>query len=144
MPAETYAEISRHLLDESAEVAKIVALRRAGYPVEIHDAGAVVTGILPNRPADGVLKPRDRIVAVDGTPVTTAAETGTAIRARAIGQPVGLTINRGGEVSTMTLTTTESNQATGQATVGIVSFQAHERTTRLVDPEKNKRVLGLA
>lgn len=119
MPAEAYGEISRHLLDESTEVAKIVALRRAGYPVEVRDNGAVVTAVLPGRPAEGVLKIRDRITAVDGTPVATAAAAGTAIRGRAVGEPVRLTVDRGGTVSDLTAATTAAPQTPDQATIGI-------------------------
>jgi PDZ domain-containing protein len=119
MSSETYGEISRHLLDESTEVAKIVALRRAGYPVEVHDNGAVVTAVLPGRPAEGILKVRDRITAVDGTPVATAAAAGTAIRGRAVGEPVRLTVDRGGTISDLTAATTAAPQTPDQATIGI-------------------------
>jgi PDZ domain-containing protein len=118
---EAYGEISRNLLDESAEVAKVVALRRAGYPVEVRNTGAVITAVLPGRPADGPLKARDRVTAVDGQPVATAAELSAAIRRRAVGEPVRLTISRDGAVSEVTLPTAASTVAGDQPAIGVTT-----------------------
>jgi PDZ domain-containing protein len=118
---EAYTEISRNLLDESAEVAKVVALRRAGYPVAVRNTGAVITAVLPGRPADGPLKARDRVTAVDGQPVATAAELSVAIRRRAVGEPVRLTIDRAGAVSEVTLSTVASTLAGDQPAIGVTT-----------------------
>jgi PDZ domain-containing protein len=118
---DAYGEISRHLLDESAEIAKVVALRRAGYPVEVRNAGAVITAVLPGRPADGPLKPRDRVTAVDGQPIATAAELSAAIRRRAVGEPVRLTISRDGATSEVTLSTVASTLAADQPAIGVTT-----------------------
>src|SRR5579859_1814653 len=68
---EQLNESNKRLIDESKPVAAIVALRAAGYTVDITGQGAQVESILAGLPADGVLQVGDVIVAVDGQPIDT-------------------------------------------------------------------------
>jgi len=73
---------------------------------------AVETGM----PATGVLRAGDIITAVDGKPVTCRANAGDMIRARLPGDPVRLTVSRGGATKTLVLKTAN---AAGSPVVGV-------------------------
>src|SRR5215831_13346374 len=73
---------------------------------------AVETGM----PATGVLRAGDVITAVDGKPVTCRANAGDMIRARRPGDPVRLTVSRGGATKTFVLKTADS---AGSPVVGV-------------------------
>ncbi len=64
----------------------------------------VVTAVYADSPADGVLEPKDQIVAVDGTKVTTSAEVAEAIRAKPAGTTFSVDIVRGGDPMTVSVT----------------------------------------
>ncbi len=70
----------------------------------------------PGMPARRVLRPSDRISAVDGRPVTCTADAGLLIKARRPGTPVHLTIIRKGKKDSFRLVST---QAQGQAVIGV-------------------------
>ena len=70
----------------------------------------------PGMPARRVLRPGDRISAVDGRPVTCTADAGSLIKARRPGTPVHLTIIRKGKKDSFRLV---SAQAQGQAVIGV-------------------------
>jgi PDZ domain-containing protein len=64
-----------------------------------------ISATVKGTPAYGVLRPGDKITAVDGTPIGCHHDVVTMIRDRAPGAPVTLTINRSGAVKTVTLAT---------------------------------------
>jgi len=70
----------------------------------------------PGMPARGVLQAGDVISAVDGKPVTCAANAGALIKARKPGTPVNLTIVRNGEQRSVRL---PSTSVQGQAVIGV-------------------------
>jgi PDZ domain-containing protein len=78
----------------------------------------VVSQTLPGFPAARVLRPGDQITAVDGRPVTSLSGTGQLIDDRKIGQPVLLTVKRGGVAKSLRLAT-ERDPNGGQAVIGI-------------------------
>ncbi len=98
----TYFEAQRRQFTRSFEVAAAVGLREAGYDVTV-DTAALVAGVLPGGPADGVLQTGDLIRAVDGEPVQTADALVAALRDLTRGQRVPLTIERGDETSQVTV-----------------------------------------
>lgn len=57
----------------------------------------VVTVVYGDSPADGVLLPRDTIVAVDGEPITDPVQVAEAIRAQPIGTTFAITVERDGQ-----------------------------------------------
>jgi len=77
----------------SQQTAEAAALCQLGIKFTTIDT---ITAVEPGMPAEGVLKPGDVIIAVDGTPVTCRANAGDLIRARRPGAPVQLTVSRGG------------------------------------------------
>jgi Lon-like protease len=64
-----------------------------------------IVATVKGTPAYGVLRPGDKIAAVDGTPVGCNHDVVTMIRDRKPGAPVTLTIDRSGAVKTITLAT---------------------------------------
>ena len=68
---EQLNQTNKRLIDESKPVAAVVALRAAGYPVEITGQGAEVESLIEGMPAQGVLQVGDIILAVDGQPIDT-------------------------------------------------------------------------
>lgn len=96
-PPEVTAEESRRrtavAMTSSQSTSEVAAARAAGHDV---DAAAVVE-VEKGAPADGVLRPEDRIVQVAGQPVDDGDDVVTAVRAAEPGEPLELTISRDGE-----------------------------------------------
>ena len=82
-------------MDESQNSARQVVLAELGFD-EPEGKGARIITTLPDSPADGVLMPDDVIVAVDGTPVSTTCEVGSAIGRHDTGEHVRITVKRNG------------------------------------------------
>jgi len=91
-----FEEAQRELFRESAVVAAAVGLRAAGEDVEISGQGALVAGLLPGGPAEGVLDQGDVITAVDGMPVAVASDLISALGTRSAGDEVALAVRRDG------------------------------------------------
>jgi PDZ domain-containing protein len=78
------------MMDNSKQVATQVALQKLGYDVHV-TIGEVVTRILPDTPADGVLKVNDVLVAVDGERFDDADDLTRVLGAKAPGDTVTVT-----------------------------------------------------
>jgi Lon-like protease len=76
-PAEN-GEVNQALMDESTDVAVIVALEHLGFDV-IDGTGATVADVVPDFPAEGVIQPGDTVVRANGEPVERAEDLATAI-----------------------------------------------------------------
>ncbi len=80
-------------MDESKVLAAVVALRKLGYRV---DPSAVeVTEVRSGAPADGRLRPGDRLVRVDGRPVASIQQLQGVIKRHHPGETLALTVKRG-------------------------------------------------
>src|SRR6266702_6987872 len=80
-------------MDESKVLAAVVALRKLGYTV---DPSAVnVSEVRPGAPADGKLRPGDRLVRVDGRPVSSIKQLQRVIQGHHPGETLALTVRRG-------------------------------------------------
>lgn len=90
--AEEIRQLNLEAMNDAKQIAEVVALRQLGYDIEVTGTGAVVRGVGPGTPAEGVLETNDTIVAIDGTPVTTAGEAVSTIGAKAPGDTVTLRI----------------------------------------------------
>ncbi len=77
--------------------ARAVALRAAGYDVEVGPKGVLVLYVFADLPASGVLSEGDLIVSVDGEAVRTSHELGVAIGLHDPGESVEITFLRDGE-----------------------------------------------
>lgn len=101
----------------SQQMAAIAALHYLGKPVE---AVPMVESVQPGTPADGVLEPNDRLLAVNGEPVSNYADVRKAIEKVGPDQKVSVTVERDGERRTETMTTVASPDDPTQGRIGIL------------------------
>lgn len=116
---EQVNQTNKRLIDESKPVAAVVALRAAGYPVDITGQGAEVESILEGMPAEGVLRVGDIITAVDGQPIDTTTALIDSVRRHQVGDPVTLTIRRDGQDQQLVIVTRGSPTEPGRPVVGV-------------------------
>jgi len=83
MQEQEYHELLEQWMQESKNTAQVIALRRAGYNVEIISEGVVVAGFLENSPSRGILSKGDLITAVDGENTLLAGEVISAVQTAA-------------------------------------------------------------
>ena len=102
-------------MDLSKETATVVALRQVGYDIE--PTAVEVTGVLAGAPADGKLKPTDRILEADGRRVHSTEQVRAAIRTHQAGERVTFKIERIGRTSTVPV---PLQQVDGEPRVGVV------------------------
>jgi PDZ domain-containing protein len=82
-------------MDESKQVAAVVAMRRLGYTVSEHGEGAGVQQVVPKSPADGHVKAGEVITAIDGKPVQLSDEVVSAIGRHKPGDVLRLEVDHG-------------------------------------------------
>lgn len=116
---EQVNQTNKRLIDESKPVAAVVALRAAGFPVDITGQGAEVESILDGYPAQGVLQVGDVIVAIDGQPIDTTDAMIQAIRRRQVGDTVTLSVVRDGQQQDVAVATGASPTDPGRPVVGV-------------------------
>jgi Lon-like protease len=115
-PGQTTQQVAQQDTEEmvsSQQTATAAALCQLGISFKTVDTVHVTE---KGKPAKGLLKPGDVIVAVDSTPVTCRGDAATLIRARKPGAPVELTILRHGKQMSFHLKTADVQ---GQAVVGV-------------------------
>src|SRR5229473_5912767 len=116
---EQVNQTNKRLIDESKPVAAVVALRAAGYTVDISGQGAEVESILQGMPADGVLRVGDIITAVDGQPIDTTNALIERVRRHQVGDQVTLRVRRDGQDQDIVLGTKTSPTEPGRPIVGV-------------------------
>jgi Lon-like protease len=116
---EQVNQTNKRLIDESKPIAAVVALRAAGYNVDITGQGAEVESILRGMPADGVLQVGDVIVAVDGQPIDTTTALIDRIRRHQVGDVVTMTVWRNGAQLLLQVGTGSSPTERGRPIVGV-------------------------
>lgn len=79
---------------QSQDYAAAVALRSLGYPIEVIPRGAEIASVVDGFPAEGKLRPRDLVVAVDGKPVANPDEFRAALLRKRPGDAVRLRLQR--------------------------------------------------
>lgn len=67
------------MMANSKDAAQYQALKRLGYDIGEHGAGAVIATVVADGPAHGLLVPGDVVVAVDGRPISFSDELITAV-----------------------------------------------------------------
>ena len=97
----------------SQDAAVAAALTELGRDFE---ETAVVSRVIPDSPADGVLEVGDQLLAVNGTEISSPTEAGEAVDGTPEGEPVRLRVLRDGREQTYSLTREEIE---GHLRVGI-------------------------
>ncbi|SER59170.1 Lon protease [Corynebacterium cystitidis DSM 20524] len=107
----------------SEAAATVAAMNYLGKPtiVVVHDT-------MGGTAADGVVEPGDTIVAVDGTDVSQPGVVQEIVRSKAPGDTVELTLRRGDEELTETITLGEHPDEAGVALLGITMTSAPEES----------------
>ena len=83
-------------MSQAESAAKAAALSRLGYTVTATPSGAVIFGVFPGTPADGVLNVGDVITAVDAKPTPTAIDLTHTLATYHSGETITLTVRKGG------------------------------------------------
>ena len=115
-PGQTQQQVQRQDTEQmvnSQSTATAAALCQLGIKFGVVDR---VSSTISGLPAAGVLRRGDQIAAVNGVPVTCRVRAGDLIKAKAVGQPVALTVKRAGKTRKFTLRTASFH---GQPVIGV-------------------------
>ncbi len=118
---EQVAEENAVQMAGSQEEATAVALRAIGKNVPTH---IVIAQLSQQSKAKGLLQPKDRIVRVDGTDITSADDVRTALQKRRPGDTVQLIVVRDGKDVTVSVPTIEGQQ--GRTALGVILTLEHD------------------
>ena len=99
---DDYFEIQRQAFATSFTTALAVAAEQAGHDVTLRTR-TVVAGVVSDGPSDGLLRAGDTIVAVDGTPVSSAMEVIDVLDRSEAERPVDVEVRRDGSPVTVTV-----------------------------------------
>jgi PDZ domain-containing protein len=79
---------------DSKRIAAAVAFRLLGQPPRLSGDGAMVSGVDPSGPANGLLQPADQILEVDGKPIVTSFDLIEMVARMSPGTKVTLGVRR--------------------------------------------------
>lgn len=134
-PHESNEEYNRREMEnmkDSQLTAKIIAFEKAGLPVQVKNLGAIVMQILPNMPADKVLKVGDVITKVNGKIVPTAQDLIISLSGKKIGDQVQLEWKRNGQPMKATFALEKLPTTTKDTRAGIgISSPITQREVKL-------------
>jgi PDZ domain-containing protein len=107
----------------SKSEAIVVAFDRLGLPYDATGRGAVVLGVSPGTPADGVIDVGDTIVGVDGTPVELDEDLAAAIGSHPPGSTITIDIEPfdGGDPEQATVTLAPRPDDASRGFLGVTS-----------------------
>jgi PDZ domain-containing protein len=108
----------------SQDIASVVALRELGYRVPISPGGVRIVAVTSDSHAGAVLRPGDVIVAANGKKVGTRTDLAAVLGRLKPGDPVKITVRRGGKKLTFSIRTTADTQNPKRAIVGVLPIQA--------------------
>lgn len=89
---EEFRDFNLEAMRSSERTAVVVALRKLGHEISETGKGALIVSVLEDTAADGHLTAGDTVVAIDANPVTLSSDLRNAIRARAAGATVKLSV----------------------------------------------------
>lgn len=115
---EEWSAAQVQVFRDSVQLAAAVALRAAGYPVQVQGGGAVVWAVVGGGPADGLLRPGDVVIGLAGRPVANAADLVAEVSRVAAGTEVTVTVRRDDRRMDVTLRPALSSEL-GRPALGI-------------------------
>lgn len=120
---EEYNKRELEIMKDSQLTAQIIAFQKVGLPVQVKNQGAIVMQLIPEMPAEKVLKVGDVITKVDGKNISTAQDLIIAISDKKVGDQVVLEWTRDGTSmkATITLAKLPSNTNETRAGIGLTS-----------------------
>ncbi|MFL6180010.1 MAG: PDZ domain-containing protein [Actinomycetes bacterium] len=104
-------------LAESEQNAIVAALNYVGEPVHYD---VVISQVLPDTPADGVLQTDDTVLAINGEPVANYPDVKQIMSDVAPGDQIDVAVKRGDERLNEQLTTTENPDDPQRAYIGVL------------------------
>ena len=115
---------SLQMMTRSQQLAAAVALKAAGYDVEVTDQGAFVVQVIPGTPAARVLHPSDVIVEIDGRRVGTLSQLRSILAEKEPGDEVSVVVRRGGKPLRFDLTLASDPADPKRAVMGVLVEQS--------------------
>lgn len=120
MDPKKYDEMMRRWMEESQNLARVIAFRRAGFVVPVTSDGVEVIEVGSDSPAHGILAAQDIILAVNGRQVSLADELVHMVQLRRIGDPITLRVKREGREFDVTVVTGSHPEDSGRAALRIL------------------------
>ena len=111
-------------MQDSQKIAAAVALMRLGYHVPIRLPNVVVRGVLKKAPSARVLKPGDKLLAINGKQVHSLGRLHSLIASHRPGDSITVTYRRAGHTATESIRTIRSLDDKRQAALGILVAEA--------------------
>ncbi len=115
--AEKERAQSQAQMVSSQDTAVAAALEELGYELKTH---ALVTGVTPDGPSDGVLEARDHILRIDDTDVTEVQQVLDVLGKREPGDKVAVTVRRDGRERRVVVETAAAPDDEDRAVLGIL------------------------
>ena len=100
----------------SQDTAIAAALHELGFKLPLR---VEIVDVTAGSPADGKLETRDRIVSVDGTPITDVSQVSKAVQASGVGTPTTFVVRRGSSTKKVVVTPKASPDDPDKAAVGV-------------------------
>jgi Lon-like protease len=107
-------------MERSQKIAAAVALKRLGYHVRIKLPDVLVRGVVRDAPASRVLRPGDKLMAVNGKSVHSLGRLHALITSHRPGDRLRITYSRSGRVVTAMIRTITSPDNKREAAIGIL------------------------
>ncbi len=130
--AATYPEARSNEQEQAESAAQMVSSQDTAIAAALSELGydlptyAEVTGVSPKGPSDGVLKPRDRILRLDGTRIDGTEQVFTALGKVSPGDDVTGEVRRNGKRVSFTVTTTAAPDDKSRPLLGILLGQGYQ------------------
>jgi Lon-like protease len=117
---------NRQMMSSSKMQAEAAVLSQLGLGHPTGD-GAKVQATAPGSPSQDVLAKGDVVVGVDGHKIETTCDAGRLIQAHKVGEPLALTIERGGVRKQVRITPASNPQNPGVPYLGVLWTDIHYR-----------------
>ncbi len=121
--AQSVSEENYRMLIDSETTAIIAGLRLAGFPAEVENAGARIVSVLPESPANAILKPGDIVTGINGHTVITPEDLILQVQQFKQQTVLRMQIQRAGEELLVYVPTMEPQEAGGPVKIGIAIEQ---------------------